>query len=241
MAIREIIRIDEEKCDGCGACVPSCAEGALQIVDGKARLVSDVYCDGLGACLGHCPRGAISIEKREAEAFDVELAPGPAVDPATGCTVEACPVACVGASGNGHAEAAPAGAVFTSAPFPYQLGLVPPAAPWLRGADVVVAADCTAYAHPHFSQLRGSRPLLIACPKLDDAGAHLEKLTDIMSEAAPASVTVLRMEVPCCSRLARLVEQAIDTSGREIPLSVVTITIGGEIEQAAAGKACPNP
>ncbi len=232
MAIREIIKIDEEKCDGCGACVPSCAEGALQIVDGKARLVSEVYCDGLGACLGHCPRGAISIEKREAEAFDVELAPGPAVDCLAGCTVEACPVACVDASGN--AEAASAEEAFTSAPFPYQLGLVPPAAPWLRGADVVLAADCTAYAHPRFSQLRGNRPLLIACPKLDDAGAHLEKLTDIMREATPASVTVLRMEVPCCSRLARLVEQAIDTSGRQIPLSVVTITIGGEVLPSAA-------
>ena len=234
MAIREIIKIDEEKCDGCGACVPSCAEGALQIVDGKARLVSEVYCDGLGACLGHCPRGAISIEKREAEAFDVELAPGPAVDCLAGCTVEACPVACVDSSGSSHAEAASAEEVFTSAPFQYQLGLVPPAAPWLRGADVVLAADCTAYAHPRFSQLRGNRPLLIACPKLDDAWAHLEKLTDIMREATPASVTVLRMEVPCCSRLARLVEQAIDTSGRQIPLSVVTITIGGEVLPSAA-------
>ena len=234
MAIREIIKIDEEKCDGCGACVPSCAEGALQIVDGKARLVSEVYCDGLGACLGHCPRGAISIEKREAEAVDVELAPGPAVDTATGCAGEACPVACVGPSGSNHAEAARAESDFTSAPFPYQLGLVPPAAPWLQGADVVLAADCTAYAHPHFNQLRANRPLLIACPKLDDAEAHLQKLTDIMREAAPASVTVLRMEVPCCSRLARLVEQAIDTSGREIPLSVVTITIGGEVLPSAA-------
>jgi len=233
MTVREIIKIDEEKCDGCGACVPACVEGALQIVDGKARLMSEVYCDGLGACLGHCPQGAISIEKRQAEAFDVELAPGQAADQHSEGTVEACPVALGGLSDSKVAGVAPSESVFVSAPFPYQLGLVSPASPWLRGAALVLAADCVAYAHPRFSQLRGERPLLIACPKLDDAQAHLEKLTSIMREAAPASVTVLRMEVPCCSRLALIAKQAIELSGKDIPLSVVTITIGGEIQTSS--------
>lgn len=234
MIVRDIIRIDEEKCDGCGACVPSCVEGALKIVDGKARLMSEVYCDGLGACLGHCPQGAISIEKRQAEAFDADVAPGQASGHDSEGMIEACPVSPGGSSVTESAAVVPGESEFTSAPFPYQLGLVSSAVPWLQGADVVLAADCTAYAHPGFGQLRGNRPLLIACPKLDNVQEHLEKLTDIMREAVPASVTVLRMEVPCCSRLAMLAEQAIERSGKEIPLSVVTITIGGEIQPSVA-------
>ena len=229
MAIRDIVRIDEEKCDGCGACIPSCAEGALKIVDGKARLTDDVHCDGLGACLGHCPRGAISIERREAPEFDEELAPGqPSVPDAEG-RLEACPAVARFATREPEVVSSQEEWTFESAPFPYQLGLLSPTAPWLHGADILLAADCTAYALPRFHELRGARPLLIACPKLDDAQAHLEKLTAIMRESTPASVTVLRMEVPCCSRLAAITHQAIAQSGKDIPLTVVTVGIDGEI------------
>ncbi|MCK5586160.1 4Fe-4S ferredoxin, partial [Candidatus Bipolaricaulota bacterium] len=165
--------------------------------------------------------------------FDAEVAPGQVYCPGSEGVVEACPVTPGGISRGAPAEGDSDETVFTSAPFPYQLGLVSSAVPWLRGADVVLAADCVAYAYPDFGRLRGNRPLLIACPKLDNVQAHLEKLTDIMRELVPASVTVLRMEVPCCSRLAMIAEQAIELSGKEISLSVVTITIGGEIQSSA--------
>jgi NAD-dependent dihydropyrimidine dehydrogenase PreA subunit len=198
--VRKIVNIDEAKCNGCGLCVPACAEGALQIIDGKARLVSDKYCDGLGACLGECPRGAITIEEREADVFD-EVAAGAGWQP----------------SRLGH--------------WPVQLTLVPPRAPFLQGADVVLAADCVPFAYAGFHQefLEG-HALLVACPKLDDFAAHQRKLAEILSSSEIKSLTVVHMEVPCCSGLVHLARQAIAASGQDIPLREVTIGIRGTIK-----------
>ncbi len=229
---RKIISIDEEKCDGCGACVPSCAEGALQIVDGKARLVSEVYCDGLGACLGECPRGAIRIEEREAPEFDEEAVrrhlEQQFVD-TTGQTVPTCP-------SMGFSPERPSGCpgtVTRTGPmlsnWPIQLGLVPPAAPFLRDADLVIAADCTAYSYGGFHSIVKGRVLLIACPKLDDAEAHLEKLSELLRQSAVRHITVVRMEVPCCSALVRIVDEAVRRSGRDIPVAVVVIGVKGNV------------
>ncbi len=233
---REIITIDEKKCDGCGACVPACAEGALQIIDGKARLISEVYCDGLGACLGECPRGAIRIEEREAEQFDEEAAqrhveesartkrPAPAAA-APGCPsmaagLEKSSMGCPGVSVSG-------GPVLSN--WPIQLGLVPPAAPFLQDADLLLAADCTAYAHGGLQDLAKGRVLIIACPKLDDIESHLAKLSAILDQSAVRRITVVRMEVPCCSALVGVVTEAVRRSGKDIPVDVAIIGVKGEI------------
>jgi len=234
---RQIVRIDEEKCDGCGACVPACAEGALRIVDGKARLVSETYCDGLGACLGNCPRGAISIEERPAESFDEEAArrhverssraDAPAAEEASCCPVVQ-PVRVA------HPAKAPDGALPPLPPlpnFPIQLGLVGPAAPFLRDADVLLAADCAGYVFPGLRRFLDGRVLIIACPKLDDAGAHLQKLTEILKRSTVKSITVVRTEVPCCSGLVRLAEAAAAASGRDVPVDVVVVGIDGEVKE----------
>jgi len=228
---RKIVHIDEEKCNGCGVCIPSCAEGALQIVDGKARLISEKFCDGLGACLGECPQGAITIEERVAEEFDEELVNEhltvhqPEETLACGClssTVEQFDVT---------AEAAP-GVRQPSmlGHWPVQLTLVPPRAPFLQGTDVVLAAHCVPFAYAGFHQdfLR-DHSLLIACPKLDDFQAHLRKLTDILSQSDVKSLTVVHMEVPCCSGLVHMAREAIKASGKDVPLKEVTISVRGEV------------
>jgi NAD-dependent dihydropyrimidine dehydrogenase PreA subunit len=206
---RKIVRIDEDKCDGCGLCIPSCAEGALQIIDGKARLVADKYCDSLGACLSECPRGAINIEEREAEPFDEEAAKQHA------------------AAQEQRAAASPSYLVH----WPVQLTLVPPKAPFLQGADVLLAADCTAFSYGGFHQnfLRG-HALMVACPKLDNYEAHLAKLTEILRQSDIHSLTVLRMEVPCCAGLTRMAMQAILSSNKDIPFKETVISPRGEIK-----------
>jgi NAD-dependent dihydropyrimidine dehydrogenase PreA subunit len=236
-AKRKIIKIDEEKCDGCGACVPACVEGALQIIDGKARLVSETYCDGLGACIGECPQGAITIEEREAQEFDEEAVrhhweaerDGEAELPcgSTSAAVtqfegpEATRIALKNAipyqSALGH--------------WPVQLTLVPPTAPFLQGADLLLVADCVpfAYASLHNDFLRG-HAVLVACPKLDDFQAHQIKLADILRQSQVKSLTVLYMEVPCCSGLVHIARQAIRLSGKDIPLREVTIGIRGDLK-----------
>lgn len=247
MATREIVRIDESLCDGCGDCVPSCAEGAIQVVDGKARLVSDVYCDGLGACLGHCPRGAITIVERDAAAFDAAAVearlaarpapPEPARVPAPphggGCPGSR-PQAFGGAPFVPFAE--PRGDAAAPAPsrlrhWPVQLHLVPPTAPFFAGADVVLAADCVAFAMGDFHQrfLTG-RSLAIACPKLDSQQEiYLQKLVAMIDDAAIASLTVVVMEVPCCSGLVRLAQEAVARAGRPVPLRVAVVGTRGEV------------
>ncbi len=236
--VRQIVRIDEAKCNGCGVCVPACAEGALQIIDGKARLVSEVYCDGLGACLGQCPRGAITIEEREAREFDEEAArrhverSSEPRRPAAG-PLPCCPV--VEPTPARHAAAQPE-TDFRRAPpqsnFPIQLGLVGPAAPFLHDADIVLVADCAGYVFAGLRPLVRGRVLLIACPKLDDAEAHLEKLTAILKQSSARSITVVRTEVPCCGGLVRLATAAIARSGRDIPLDVVVVGIDGTLKDA---------
>ncbi|MBI4835617.1 MAG: 4Fe-4S binding protein [Planctomycetes bacterium] len=311
---RQIIHINEDKCTGCGECIPNCPEGALQIIDGKARLMSDLFCDGLGACIGHCPEGAISTEEREAEPYDERKVMANIVKAGEN-TIKAhlkhlkehnqdellkqalgylkenkisVPVweehkeerlPCVpmyrlggnaGRSASEHRSGYPgtamrsfsaklkAGKEAKSAKvesqltqWPVQLHLVPPNAPFLKGRDLVIAADCTAYAYGpaplHFggSRLNGSplpkvggnfhahflrdKALVIACPKLDNTEPYLEKLTEMFKVSGVKSITVLHMEVPCCSGLVYLAQKALEASGRKIPAKEITIGIQGDI------------
>ena len=235
--IRKIVNIDEEKCDGCGACLLSCAEGALQIINGKAKLITEKYCDGLGACLGECPRGAITVEEREAEGFDEEavaqhLQAKERTDDKLPC---GCPSATVTQferqTDAGVPSAEMAGAIPESrlTHWPVQLTLVPPSAPFLQGADLVLAADCVPFAYAGFHQdFLGGNALLVACPKLDDFQAHQSKLTEILHHSGVKSLTVVHMEVPCCSGLVHMAKQAILASGKNIPLREITIGIKGD-------------
>ncbi len=253
MVMRQIIRIDQDKCDGCGLCVPACREGAIRIVDGKARLLAERLCDGLGACLGECPRGAITIEQRQAEEFDesavaVHLgasahgreaglpqdAPGPAEADSHG----GCPAARFARLE--RESPSPGGPQTVGVPddappselghWPVQLRLLPATAPVLRGAHLLVAADCVpvAYADFHRRLLRG-RAVVIACPKLDDPDGYVEKLATVFGSARPASVTVAHMEVPCCTGILRMVLQARRLSGSELPVRDLTVGTRGTI------------
>ena len=251
---RKIIKIDEDKCDGCGICVTACAEGALKIIDGKARLVSDKYCDSLGACLPGCPQGAISFEEREAEPFDeaavkLNLARHPAAKPEPAC---GCPSAAVRQFEK--TETLPCGCPSTTVSqfkdtsrqrepdhrdhqpsalghWPVQLTLVPPKAPFLQGADLLLAADCTAFSYGGFhSDFLKDHALLVACPKLDNYEAHLAKLTEILRQSDVNSLTVLRMEVPCCAGLTKMAMQAILASNKDSPFKEAIIGIRGEVK-----------
>jgi Pyruvate/2-oxoacid:ferredoxin oxidoreductase delta subunit len=279
---RKIIRIDDEKCDGCGLCVPSCAEGAIQIIGGKARMVSDTYCDGLGACLGECPQGAISIVEREAEAFDEEAArqhaaglhPKPA---AAESAARVCPGAapmdlslpvlpsqedrhsCLSQTGEENDSRLSESEPSALGNWPVQLHLIPPDAPFLKNADVLLVADCVPFALPDFHRrfLRGAgegdrhllperpegcfaqkvpvtfsgcgRPVVIGCPKLDNAPAYVQKLAQMLDVSAIRSLTVVHMEVPCCTGLVRIAEAAVRATRRDIPIDDVTISIRGKV------------
>lgn len=240
--IREIVKIDEEKCDGCGLCVPACHEGAIRIEHGKARMVSDRLCDGLGACLGHCPRGAITIERREADTFDeaavavhvAALASAPAAAPA--------PCACPGnrlmqfaAGGQTHASDRPRTAASDAdersalTHWPVQLNLLPPEAPVLRGARLLVAADCVPVAYAGFhAQLLDGRVVLVGCPKFDDLAGYVERLTMILQRNALREVIVARMEVPCCTGIAWAVQEARRRAGVEVTVTEVVIGTRGD-------------
>ncbi|MEJ2698216.1 MAG: 4Fe-4S binding protein [Desulfuromonadales bacterium] len=235
--IREIVKIDEEKCNGCGLCVPACAEGAIQIIDGKARLIADNLCDGLGACLGHCPQDAIIIENRQAEAFDEE-----AVDahlqgtkmPHSPSAGSGCPSARVSVSPDRDepvSEAVAGRRPSALRQWPVQMHLVPSSAPFLQDADLLLAADCVpfAYADFHRDYLEG-KALLVGCPKLDDGQAYLEKLTAILRSNDIRRLTVLHMEVPCCSGLVMIARRAIADSGKNVPLETVRIGLQGEVK-----------
>ncbi len=235
---RKIIEIDRERCNGCGECVSACHEGAIQMVDGKAQLVSDIYCDGLGDCIGECPVDAIRIIEREAQAFDeaavarrAEGLPQPA-PPAGGCP--GMRAFAFGGSERtpGGEAAAPAASALRQ--WPIQLHLVPVQAPFWQDSDLLIAADCTAVAYPdlHAKLLQG-RTLAIACPKLDDTGGYVEKLTAILRENAIRSITVARMVVPCCSKIAVFVEAARMACGREIPCRHIVINLDGTIAHGA--------
>ncbi|MBN1369197.1 MAG: 4Fe-4S binding protein [Dehalococcoidaceae bacterium] len=229
---RKIIRIDEEKCDGCGACVPSCAEGALQIIDGKARLVSEVYCDGLGACLGECPRGAITIEERVAAEFDEQAVKNHlSKEEGTEPQPVGCPSALMKLFDKQAAPAVePAESSSMLTHWPVQLALVPPAASFLNDADILLAADCAPFAYSNFHRdFIHNRAVLVACPKLDDYDAHFKKLTDILRQSSPKSITVVKMEVPCCSGLTYMVKKAMALAGKNLPLKEITISARGQI------------
>ena len=239
--LRDLIVIDEAKCDGCGQCVTACAEGALAIIDGKARLVSEVYCDGLGACLGHCPQGAITVVQREAVAFDqaavdVHLAKQAKPSIHLHDHGHACPGAQMRALGP-RAAGAPATPCAPAARgpresqlghWPIQLSLLNPAAPFLHGADLLLTAHCVPVAMTDFHQRWvGGRGIMLACPKLDDLARHTAKLTAILAQSNPASLTVLKMEVPCCGGLAFAAKQAAEAAGWRGRLDIVTVPVGG--------------
>ncbi len=227
--IRKIIQIDEAKCNGCGACAAACHEGAIAMVDGKAQLMRDDYCDGLGDCLPACPTGAISFVVREAAAYDEA-----AVLAAKAKKEETLPCGCPGTAAKAiHREEVPASICQTPASqlrqWPVQIKLAPVNAPWFDGADVLVAADCTAYAYGNFHQafIKG-RITLVGCPKLDSVD-YAEKLTEILKNNHIRSITVVRMEVPCCGGMENAVKRALQLSGKSIPCNVVTISTDGRI------------
>ena len=242
--LRKIVQIDEARCDGCGQCIPSCAEGAIALVGGKARLSADVLCDGLGACLGECPQDAITIIERDADAFDEE---------AVEKHLEASGIVPAGhghGHGHGHGGGCPGSRAMSFGPaaaqqdaaestasrqsqlaqWPVQLHLVPVTAPYFQGADLLITADCVpfAYADYHRDFLAG-KAVVIGCPKLDDNNAYVSKLTELFRVSDIKSITVLKMEVPCCGGIAMAAQRALADCGKEIPFKVVTISIRGEV------------
>ncbi len=233
---RDIIHIDEELCNGCGQCILECAEGALELVDGKAKLVGEIYCDGLGACLSGCPTGALTVERREAEEFDEaaveELLQSQGREPAPAEPPLAC--GCPGHEAMTLSPAAPvpvAGAAASQlGHWPIKLQLLSPQAPFLQGADLLLLADCAAASLPDLhSRLLPGRAVALACPKLDNPQAHVDKLAELLAGAEIRSLTVVRMEVPCCGGLNWIVEQALAKAGKELPVGEMVIGRGGQV------------
>lgn len=239
--LRKIIKIDEELCDGCGLCVPDCAEGSLIIVDGKAKMVEDKLCDGLGACLGACPQGALKIIEREADEFDEDAVeeylanlkteeatqipkasgcPSAQVQtfaPQTDCQTANKPVSVIN----------PADSALTH--WPVQIRLIPPQAPFLQNADVLIAADCTAVAVPGFQEkYLQNKVVMMGCPKFDDAPSYIEKFSDILKTANLNSITILIVEVPCCSAMNVIIKQAMDKAGVTVPVEQITVSTQGQ-------------
>lgn len=228
---RKIITIDEELCDGCGQCIVDCAESALRIVDGKARLIAEKYCDGLGACLAGCPTGALQIVERQADDFDEEAveelvrsqkktggcpsANLQSFKPQTPCQQANQPVGISGSSALSH--------------WPVQIRLVPSDASFLRNADLLIAADCTTIAYAGFHQdLLPGRVVLMGCPKFDDADSYIQKLSEIFAGATIKSITIAIMEVPCCQNMRNIVQAALKNAKAQIPLKVAVIGVRGE-------------
>ncbi len=212
MTKRKIVNIDENLCNGCGNCIPKCAEGALQIVNGKAKIIKETYCDGLGACLGQCPQGAITITEREADAFnEAEV----------------------------HEHLKTKTTSYTTTPqtnqtpqkpqWPIKLNLVPVKAPFFENADLLFAADCAPVALKNFHDFIAGKRVIIGCPKFDDARAYAQKLTEIFQQNNIASVTVVHMEVPCCTGLKWAVNKALENSGKKISTKEYEVKIGGEV------------
>jgi ferredoxin len=236
--MRKIIEIDDEKCDGCGQCVLACAEGSLEIVDGKAKVISDNLCDGLGACIGECPQGALQIVEREADEFDEEAVekhlakrdvPQPERVISTGCpSARVQDFGTAGRAADSGGRSQPRKSALRH--WPVQIHLVPPTAPFLKGADLLVLADCVPVAFPslHEDFLEG-KAVMMGCPKFDDVRSYVDKFEKIFRTAGIKRITVAVMEVPCCSALPMVVKKALQASGESIPIEEVVISTRGEI------------
>ena len=240
--LRKIIEIDEERCDGCGQCVPDCAEGALKVVDGKVKVLADIYCDGLGACLEACPTDALKIIEREADEFDEDaveellesmkdkqekasaatISPGPAgLKIATPCQ----------AANKPRFDLAPEKSGSSLSHWPVQIRLVPAQAPFLQNADLLVAADCVPVAYPHFHRdLLAGRAIMMGCPKFDDVNGYVQKFTEVFQKAKPKSIKLAIMEVPCCGGMRMIVKEALKQAGQDIPVEEVVVSARGEIK-----------
>lgn len=234
--IRKIINIDEDKCNGCGLCANACHEGAIDIIDGKAKLVRENFCDGLGDCLPSCPTGAITFEEREAPEYDEAAVKASQIKKNMEARMAAGGGGCPGSRAmtlDAQQESSAAGMnrrqVSRLAQWPCQIKLVPAKAPFYEGAKLLIAADCTAYAYANMHEdfMKG-KVTIIGCPKLDDID-YSEKLTEIIAENNIKSVTIVRMEVPCCGGLQAAAEKALKNSGKFIPWQVVTISRDGQI------------
>lgn len=208
MIKRKIVNINENLCNGCGNCIPKCAEGALQVVNGKAKIIKETYCDGLGACLGQCPQGAITITEREADAFNE-------------------------AEVHEHlkikSDATQNNPTLQKPQWPIKINLVPVKAPFFENADLLFAADCAPVALKNFHEFIAGKRVIIGCPKFDDARAYAQKLTEIFQQNNIAGVTVVHMEVPCCTGLKWAVNKALEGSGKKIPVKEYEVKIGGEV------------
>jgi Fe-S-cluster-containing hydrogenase component 2 len=240
--LRKIIEIDEERCDGCGQCVPDCAEGALKVVDGKVKVLADIYCDGLGACLEVCPTDALKIIEREADEFDEEAvdellesmkdkeekipaavtSPGPAgLKMETPCQ----------AANKPRFDLAPEKSGSSLSHWPVQIRLVPAQAPFLQNADLLVAADCVPVAYPNFHRdLLAGRVIMMGCPKFDDANGYVQKFVEVFQKAKPKSIKLAIMEVPCCGGMRMIVKEALKQASIDIPLEEVVVSARGEIK-----------
>jgi ferredoxin len=271
MTKRKIIEINEDKCNGCGQCIPNCHEGALQIIDNKARLISDLFCDGLGACVGHCPTGAMKVVEREAEDYNERRVMEENIIPKGMNTIKAhvdhlkdhgatkyydeamevlkehnieveetkmnddlpcgCPGTAMKEVNTNEDSSNNADQASALRQWPVQLNLLPPHAPFFDNSHLLVAADCVPFANPNFhSKLLNGKSLVIGCPKLDDIESYQEKLTEIFKQNKIKSVTVAIMEVPCCGGLQMAVEEAVEASGKKIPIIVEVISVSGEIQ-----------
>jgi NAD-dependent dihydropyrimidine dehydrogenase PreA subunit len=242
MGMRNIVEIDEEKCDGCGLCVIECAEGALEIRDGKARIIKEMYCDGLGACIGECPQEALTIVKKEADPFDEE-AMEEHLKTLRGKQAQKTPpeleAGCPGTK-LVHLQSQPSAAPFQEGEppvsalqnWPVQIHLLPVSAPFFHGAELLIAADCVAFAIGGFhSQLLQGKILAIGCPKLDDTGFYIDKLSQIFANNEIKSITIGYMEVPCCGGMLHVIHKALEASGKAIPVDTVKVSVRGELLQ----------
>lgn len=254
MALRQVIKFNEEKCDGCGLCIPGCAEGAIKIVDGKAKLIADNLCDGIGNCIGHCPKDAIEIIEREADEFDEEAVENHLNQMEESKKIQSKPQQPAMKHDDNHGGGCPGSrsmvidrdntkksstSVSTDdievrikpqlTQWPVQLMLVPETAPYLDGRDLLVTADCVPFAYPdyHLELLKG-KSVVVGCPKLDDNQYYIEKLTNMLKLNDIKNVTVAYMEVPCCGGIVMAVDEAVKRSGKDINVNKVKIKVNGE-------------
>lgn len=242
---RKIIEIDEERCDGCGQCVPACAEGAIAIVDGKAKVIADMYCDGLGACLGECPNDALQIIERKADEFDEEAVaeylaqketkatPAPATMPC-GCPSthiqSFVPAQACQSANQPTTHKTQAGNSSALSHWPVQIRLIPPTAPFLKGADLLVVADCVPFAFPSLHQnFMAGKTVMVGCPKFDQVQEYIDKFAEIFKVAGIRRVTTIVMEVPCCSGLPQIVNKGMEAARVKVPLETVVISTRGAV------------